>query len=108
MHEHRGSLAVPVMLGVGAAFDFLTGRTPQAPRWMRGHGLEWLYRLWKEPRRLWRRYARQNPRFVVAFARQYASEVVTALLPCIAAASRVISAAVPRSQVLTSPRTSAS
>ena len=64
MHEHRGSLAVPVMLGVGAAFDFLTGRTPQAPRWMRGHGLEWLYRLWKEPRRLWRRYLVSNSSFI--------------------------------------------
>jgi N-acetylglucosaminyldiphosphoundecaprenol N-acetyl-beta-D-mannosaminyltransferase len=64
MHAHRHCLTVPVMLGVGAAFDFLTGRTPQAPRWMRGHGLEWLYRLWKEPRRLWRRYLVSNSSFI--------------------------------------------
>jgi N-acetylglucosaminyldiphosphoundecaprenol N-acetyl-beta-D-mannosaminyltransferase len=56
MHEHRYRLRVPVMLGVGAAFDFHTGRTKQAPSWMREHGLEWLFRLTTEPRRLWRRY----------------------------------------------------
>jgi len=64
MHEHRSCLAVPVMLGVGAAFDFLSGRTPQAPRWIREHGLEWLYRLCKEPRRLWRRYLVSNSSFI--------------------------------------------
>jgi N-acetylglucosaminyldiphosphoundecaprenol N-acetyl-beta-D-mannosaminyltransferase len=56
MHAHRNSLRVPVLVGVGAAFDLLTGRVKQAPRWMRERGLEWLYRLWQEPRRLWRRY----------------------------------------------------
>jgi N-acetylglucosaminyldiphosphoundecaprenol N-acetyl-beta-D-mannosaminyltransferase len=64
MHEHQSRLAVPVMLGVGAAFDFLSGRTPQAPRWIRDHGLEWLYRLCKEPRRLWRRYLVSNSSFI--------------------------------------------
>jgi N-acetylglucosaminyldiphosphoundecaprenol N-acetyl-beta-D-mannosaminyltransferase len=56
MYEHRPRLAVPVVVGVGAAFDFLSGRLPRAPRMMGDRGLEWLYRLWKEPRRLWRRY----------------------------------------------------
>ncbi|HEX8871978.1 MAG TPA: WecB/TagA/CpsF family glycosyltransferase, partial [Candidatus Acidoferrum sp.] len=56
MYEHRERLGAPVCVGVGAAFDFHTGRVAQAPEWMREHGLEWLYRLWKEPRRLWRRY----------------------------------------------------
>jgi N-acetylglucosaminyldiphosphoundecaprenol N-acetyl-beta-D-mannosaminyltransferase len=56
MHEHKNSLHVPVMIGVGAAFDLLTGQVKQAPLWMRQGGLEWLFRLWQEPRRLWRRY----------------------------------------------------
>ena len=55
MLEHS-SLGVPVAVGVGAAFDFLSGRKDQAPVWMQEHGLEWFYRLAKEPRRLWRRY----------------------------------------------------
>jgi N-acetylglucosaminyldiphosphoundecaprenol N-acetyl-beta-D-mannosaminyltransferase len=62
MAEHRGRVAA-VMLGVGAAFDFLAGTKAQAPRWMQGAGLEWLFRLATEPRRLWRRYLRHNPRF---------------------------------------------
>jgi N-acetylglucosaminyldiphosphoundecaprenol N-acetyl-beta-D-mannosaminyltransferase len=56
MHAHRHSLPVPVMVGVGAAFDFHTGRVKQAPAWMRENGFEWLFRLLTEPRRLWRRY----------------------------------------------------
>lgn len=56
MYEHRDKLTVPVIVGVGAAFDFHTGQLKQAPRWMREHGLEWLFRLVAEPRRLWRRY----------------------------------------------------
>ncbi len=64
MYEHRERLGVPVMLGVGAAFDFLAGRKPQAPPWMRDHGLEWLFRLLTEPRRLWRRYLIQGGWFV--------------------------------------------
>ena len=56
MFEHRDQLRVPVLVGVGAAFDFHTGRTMQAPTWMRENGLEWLFRLIQEPRRLWRRY----------------------------------------------------
>jgi N-acetylglucosaminyldiphosphoundecaprenol N-acetyl-beta-D-mannosaminyltransferase len=53
-----------VMLGVGAAFDFHTGRIRQAPRWMQAGGLEWVFRLAMDPRRLWKRYAKHNPRFV--------------------------------------------
>jgi len=56
MYEYRDKLDVPVMLGVGAAFDLNTGRLKQAPQWMRENGLEWLFRLLAEPRRLWRRY----------------------------------------------------
>ena len=68
MHE---MLDAPVLVGVGAAFDFHAGLVPQAPRWMQETGLEWAFRLAHEPRRLWRRYARYNPRFVTGFLRQY-------------------------------------
>jgi N-acetylglucosaminyldiphosphoundecaprenol N-acetyl-beta-D-mannosaminyltransferase len=64
MAEHRERLRVPVMVGVGAAFDIHTGRVRQAPRWMRESGLEWFYRLVKEPRRLWRRYILLGSDFV--------------------------------------------
>lgn len=68
MAEYRGKTQVPVLVGVGAAFDFLTGTTKQAPMWMREHGLEWLFRLGSEPRRLWRRYLIYGPQFVWAVA----------------------------------------
>ena len=71
--EHRNSLSC-VMLGVGAAFDFYTGHKAQAPAWMQVAGLEWLFRLCREPRRLWRRYLYHNPRFVFHFIRQLARE----------------------------------
>ena len=64
MFEHRHRLEVPVMLGVGAAFDFHAGTLRQAPRWIRDHGLEWLFRFALEPRRLWRRYLVHCPTFV--------------------------------------------
>jgi N-acetylglucosaminyldiphosphoundecaprenol N-acetyl-beta-D-mannosaminyltransferase len=68
----RPRLDAPVLVGVGAAFDFHAGLVPQAPEWMQSAGLEWAYRLAREPGRLWRRYLRYNPRFVTGFARQYA------------------------------------
>jgi N-acetylglucosaminyldiphosphoundecaprenol N-acetyl-beta-D-mannosaminyltransferase len=64
MYEHRDKLNVPLMLGVGAAFDLNTGRLRQAPAWMRENGLEWLFRLVAEPKRLWRRYLLQGSSFV--------------------------------------------
>jgi N-acetylglucosaminyldiphosphoundecaprenol N-acetyl-beta-D-mannosaminyltransferase len=63
MYEHRDKLRVPVLMGVGAAFDLNTGRLTQAPAWMREHGMEWFFRLVMEPRRLWRRYLLLGPRF---------------------------------------------
>jgi N-acetylglucosaminyldiphosphoundecaprenol N-acetyl-beta-D-mannosaminyltransferase len=72
MADMRDELEAPVLVGVGAAFDFHAGLVPQAPNWMQELGLEWAYRLAHEPRRLWRRYTRYNPRFVMAFARQLA------------------------------------
>ena len=71
MARMRDSLSAPVLIGVGAAFDFHAGLVAQAPAWLQRRGLEWAYRLAREPRRLWRRYLRYNPRFVVGFARQY-------------------------------------
>jgi N-acetylglucosaminyldiphosphoundecaprenol N-acetyl-beta-D-mannosaminyltransferase len=73
MAAMRERLDAPVLIGVGAAFDFHAGLVPQAPGWMQRNGLEWLFRLLQEPRRLWKRYARHNPRFVAGFARQWAS-----------------------------------
>jgi N-acetylglucosaminyldiphosphoundecaprenol N-acetyl-beta-D-mannosaminyltransferase len=67
----RERLTAPILIGVGAAFDFHAGLVPQAPGWMQSLGLEWTYRLAHEPRRLWRRYARYNPRFIAGFFRQY-------------------------------------
>ncbi len=71
MAHMRPLLDPPLLVGIGAAFDFHAGLVPQAPAWMQNVGLEWMFRLAKEPRRLWRRYARYNPRFVAGFARQY-------------------------------------
>jgi len=64
MCAHRG-VVHGVMLGAGAAFDFLAGTQPRAPRWMQAVGLEWLHRLCREPRRLWRRYLVTNTLFLV-------------------------------------------
>jgi N-acetylglucosaminyldiphosphoundecaprenol N-acetyl-beta-D-mannosaminyltransferase len=66
MYEHRDKIQVPVMLGVGAAFDMNTGRLRRAPLWMQNSGLEWLFRLVIEPRRLWRRYLIEGSRFAWA------------------------------------------
>jgi N-acetylglucosaminyldiphosphoundecaprenol N-acetyl-beta-D-mannosaminyltransferase len=81
MAKYAGRFAAKVMLGVGAAFDMHSGRTKQAPRWMQRAGLEWMFRLLNEPRRLFKRYATNNPAFVVRVAlqklrlRQYSLEV---------------------------------
>ena len=71
MMRMRDKLDAPVLIGVGAAFDFHAGLVPQAPQWMQSAGLEWAYRLVHEPRRLWQRYARYNPRLVAGFVSQY-------------------------------------
>lgn len=65
MAAHAGRLNAPVLVGVGAAFDFLAGLKTQAPRWMQRSGLEWLFRLVTEPRRLWRRYFKIVPLFSI-------------------------------------------
>jgi N-acetylglucosaminyldiphosphoundecaprenol N-acetyl-beta-D-mannosaminyltransferase len=70
MAEMRADLDAPVLIGVGAAFDFYAGTVKQAPRWMQPLCLEWFYRLLVEPRRLWRRYLLNNPAFLAALFMQ--------------------------------------
>jgi len=74
IEQFRGRVDAPLMVAVGAAFDFHAGLVPQAPAWMQRVGLEWLFRLAQEPKRLWKRYLKYNPRFVLGFARQYARQ----------------------------------
>lgn len=64
MANHRALLNVPVLLGVGAAFDFLSGQKKRAPDWMKRCGLEWFYRVCSDPRRLWKRYLFGNTKFI--------------------------------------------
>jgi N-acetylglucosaminyldiphosphoundecaprenol N-acetyl-beta-D-mannosaminyltransferase len=68
--RHRDLLAAPVLIAIGAAFDFHTGRVSQAPKWMQRSALEWLYRLLVEPKRLWKRYLVYNPLFILAMLGQ--------------------------------------
>jgi N-acetylglucosaminyldiphosphoundecaprenol N-acetyl-beta-D-mannosaminyltransferase len=75
MDAHRERIPA-VMIGVGAAFDFLSGTKPEAPLFMQQAGLEWLFRLSTEPRRLWRRYLTQNPRFLWLIAGQAVRHIV--------------------------------
>ena len=70
MARYIGRLPAAVLIGVGAAFDMHAGVKKQAPPWMQRSGLEWLFRLATEPRRLWRRYLSTIPRFLIAIARR--------------------------------------
>lgn len=70
MAAHLGKVQAPVMVGVGAAFDFHAGLKQQAPRWMQRSGMEWFFRMVSEPKRLARRYLQNNPRFVIAVLMQ--------------------------------------
>jgi len=73
MADHVKKLGRPILIGVGAAFDFYTGRVVQAPRLVQKSGLEWLFRLLMEPRRLWKRYSKNVPLFLLLTLRQMAS-----------------------------------
>ena len=77
MAQMTPRLSSGVMIGVGAAFDFHSGRIGRAPKWMRGSGLEWLHRLCSEPRRLWRRYLVQAPTFILLASGAFLKYVVT-------------------------------
>lgn len=70
MHSVRSELPGVALIGVGAAFDFIAGTKKEAPQWIQRAGLEWLFRLSQEPRRLWRRYLFNNPAFVLLLASQ--------------------------------------
>lgn len=74
MQEVRSELPGVALIGVGAAFDFIAGTKREAPPWIQRAGLEWLFRLSQEPRRLWRRYIFNNPAFVVLLGKQIISE----------------------------------
>lgn len=76
MARHLARIDAPVMIGVGAAFDFLAGTKRQAPHWMQRRGLEWLFRLATEPRRLWRRYLHIVPGFLLLSARELAAQAL--------------------------------
>jgi N-acetylglucosaminyldiphosphoundecaprenol N-acetyl-beta-D-mannosaminyltransferase len=71
MAEYLGQLEVKLMIGVGAAFDIHTGQVKDAPSLMKSVGLQWLHRLWQEPKRLWRRYLINNPLFVWRICMQF-------------------------------------
>ncbi len=77
MATHRGHVNAPVMIGFGAAFDFLAGTKRQAPLWMQRVGLEWLFRLLSEPRRLWRRYAYIVPGFAFLTAGEFSRQIIS-------------------------------
>lgn len=77
-HQLAGAISRPCV-GVGAAFEFVAGVVKPAPRWMQGAGLEWLYRLKQEPRRLWRRYSYGNLRFLAVAVAELRAMVATAL-----------------------------
>jgi N-acetylglucosaminyldiphosphoundecaprenol N-acetyl-beta-D-mannosaminyltransferase len=71
---HREQIAAPVVMTVGALFDYLAGEVVRGPHWLTDNGFEWLCRLWYEPRRLWRRYLFGNPMFLFLIARQWVAE----------------------------------
>jgi N-acetylglucosaminyldiphosphoundecaprenol N-acetyl-beta-D-mannosaminyltransferase len=75
MYRNQQRIHAPVMLGVGAAFDFLSGVKRQAPRWMQCCGLEWFFRLCSEPRRLWRRYLIGNTKFIFFLLREVIQKI---------------------------------
>lgn len=74
MYQHRDKINVPVMAGVGAAFDFISGAKKQAPRFMQKTGTEWLFRLCAEPKRLWKRYVLGNTRFLYLLGKEIMKE----------------------------------
>jgi N-acetylglucosaminyldiphosphoundecaprenol N-acetyl-beta-D-mannosaminyltransferase len=75
----RDALRPAVLLGVGASLDFVAGTVARAPRWMSNAGLEWLYRLSREPRRLWKRYLVRDPKFIVILGRTMRAQATGAL-----------------------------
>ena len=81
IYMHHRELGVPCSIGIGASLDFIAGRFSRAPVWMQKSGLEWLYRLVREPRRLWRRYLLRDPKFALIVLRQLIGKRPAALGP---------------------------
>lgn len=79
--EHRENLGVPFMMGVGGSIDVIAGHIERAPEWMQRYGLEWLFRVIQEPRRMWKRYLVTNTVFAGLLAREIAVRTVRRLLP---------------------------
>lgn len=71
LHDLRSKLSVKLAVGVGGAFDIIAGQTKRAPLWMQKCGLEWCYRIYQEPRRMWKRYAKTNPVFIWMVLREW-------------------------------------
>lgn len=80
IYDHGQKLGVPVCLGVGGSFELATGIVPRAPRWVQRIGCEWMYRLWQEPRRLWRRYSIGNVQFASIVLQQLLLRSMHALM----------------------------
>ncbi len=76
LQKYLRKMNVPFVMGVGGAFDIIAGVTKRAPKWMQKYGLEWLFRLYQEPRRLWKRYLVQDPVFVWLVAKELAKKCV--------------------------------
>ena len=71
MDQYMSKLDTKVMVGVGAAFDIHTGRITDAPYWMKVTGVQWMHRIWQDPKRLWKRYLVNNPKFVYLITREF-------------------------------------
>jgi len=71
LNKWMSAMQVPFCMGVGGSFDIIAGRTRRAPLWMQKSGLEWLYRIYQEPGRMWKRYAKTNPVFVWMVVKEY-------------------------------------
>jgi N-acetylglucosaminyldiphosphoundecaprenol N-acetyl-beta-D-mannosaminyltransferase len=70
MAEYISKLDTKLMIGVGAAFDIHTGRIKDSPDWIQAIGLQWVHRIYQDPRRLWKRYLYNNPRFIARITSQ--------------------------------------
>ena len=68
--KYSDIMNIPFIMGVGGSFDIISGKTQRAPSWMQQSGLEWLYRIHQEPRRMWKRYVRTNTLFIIMFVKE--------------------------------------
>jgi N-acetylglucosaminyldiphosphoundecaprenol N-acetyl-beta-D-mannosaminyltransferase len=74
LNAYKDLIRVPFIMGVGGSFDVVSGKTKRAPLWMQRSGLEWLFRIYQEPRRMWKRYAITNTLFLILFFKQWARQ----------------------------------